>query len=147
MIKRSLSFLAAVVAAYVFAAIMATQFALASITVLGLPISFGQRIAVTGHDLLGMGATLLPLFAIGFLIAFLVTALITRWFPQARIPLYIIAGAVAVLAVHFGLNMTFDITLVAAARSTGGLVTQAAAGATGGYLFVRLSTLDAVAKS
>ncbi len=147
MIKKTLSFLAAVVATYIFAAIMATQFALASITAMGLPISFVQRVAVTGHDLLGMTTTLFPLFAIGFLIAFLVTSLIISWFPQDRIPLYIVAGAIAVLAVHFSLKMAFDVTLVAAARMTGGLVTQAAAGAVGGYLFVRLSGSGGVAKS
>ena len=103
------------------------------------PVGIGKRIAVTGHDLVGMAPTLLPLIAIGLLIAFLVTGLLCRWVPNARFGLYVLAGAIAVLGVHFSLYQVFDITLVAVARTTGGLVTQAAAGALGGYVFVRLS--------
>ena len=139
MIVRTLSFVAAVIATYVVAAVIATQFALASITSMGLPVGIGKRIAVTGHDLVGMAPTLLPLIAIGLLIAFLVTGLLCRWVPNARFGLYVLAGAIAVLGVHFSLYQVFDITLVAVARTTGGLVTQAAAGALGGYVFVRLS--------
>lgn len=139
MIRKSLTFFAAVLATYVVATVLASNSALSSISALGLPIRFGQRISVIAHDLAGMATSLLPLIVIGFLVAFLVTALLTRWWPNIRVVLYVISGALAVIGIHTALNLAFDITPVAAARTTGGLLMQGVAGAAGGYLFARFS--------
>ena len=139
MIRKSLTFLAAVLAIYVVATVLASNSVLDNVVAMGLPVSLGKRITVIAHDLVGMATSLLPLIVIGFLIAFLTTALLTRWWPRIRIILYVIAGAVAVIGIHTALNLTFDITPVAAARTTGGLLMQGVAGALGGYLFARFS--------
>lgn len=139
MIKRILTFLAAALVAYLLAAILASNSALDRVVELGLPVSFAQRVAATAHDIVGMSTSLLPLVLIGFLIAFLITGLLTRRWPGVRLVLYALAGAVAVIGIHIALKLSFDITPVAAARTTGGLLMQGLAGAVGGYLFARLT--------
>ena len=55
-----------------------------------------------------------------------------------RARLYALAGGVAVLTILLALEAAFNITPVAAARSLAGLLTLAACGALGGWLFARL---------
>lgn len=136
-------FLLASLVAYVLAATAATQSVLARLGEMGIVVTLGHRIAATGHDLVGMASSFLPLLIVAFLIAFLVTALICRWVSAWRTPLYVLAGAVAIIAVHAGLKIAFDITPVAAARTTGGLAIQALAGAAGGYVYVLVQALTA----
>lgn len=139
MIRNVTTFLAAVLTTYVVAAVLATQSVLSSLADLGVPLTVGQRLTVTGHDLLGMASSYMPLLAIAFLIAFPLAAWISRRWPQYKVSLYALAGAVAVIAIHIGLNLAFGITPVAAARTMGGLLLQSAAGALGGCVYARVA--------
>lgn len=143
MIRGLLAFVVACVVAYALAAIAATQSVLARVQELGLPVGFGQRLSATGHDLLGMGSSYLPIIAIGFAIAFSLAALLTRWLPAWRTALYLTAGFGAVVAAHLILHATFGITPIAAARTLPGLLIQGLAGAAGGTVFARASSRPA----
>lgn len=138
--KRVGSFLLSVALAYALAVIAATQAVVGSLDSMGVDIGFGQRLEMVAHDLLGMTSSFLPLIAIGFLIAFVVTGLILRRAPGARLILYPLAGGVALVAVHLALHAAFGITPVAAARTIGGLLLQGLAGAVGGYVFARVGS-------
>lgn len=140
MLARRLGvYLAAIGVAYLLAATSATQHVASSLNSMGLPVSIGTRLNMTVQDLAGMAGMFLPLIAFGFLVAFLVTALLCRWWGRWRIPLYTLAGACALACIHVTLNLAFDITPVAIARSLPGLLVQAAAGAAGGYTYVFFS--------
>jgi hypothetical protein len=52
--------------------------------------------------------------------------------------LYVVAGAVGMVTIHLTLNLAFGITPIAIARSHGGLMVQAAAGAVGAYVYIFL---------
>ena len=132
-------YLSAVVVAYLVAAIMATQSVVSRLAGMGVPVSFTERLSMTLKDIGGMAGMFLPMIAFGLLVAFMATALICRYKNQWRVPLYIIAGAVALVCIHLALNLAFGITPVAIARTTGGLALQAAAGAAGGLTYVLLS--------
>lgn len=132
-------YLSAVVVAYLVAAITATQSVVSRLAGMGVPVSFTERLSMTLSDIVGMAGMFLPMIAFGLLIAFMATALICRYKNQWRVPLYIIAGAVALVCIHLALNLAFGITPVAIARTTGGLALQAAAGAAGGLTYVLLS--------
>ena len=132
-------YLAAVAVAYVLASMTATQSVVASLQAMGIDLSLAERLGMTARDLAGMAGMFLPLIAFGFLIAFLVTALICHWWDQWRTPLYVLAGAIAIIAIHLALNLAFQITPVAIARSTTGLLIQAVAGAAGGFTYAWLS--------
>ena len=137
--RKFVTFAGAVLTTYVVAAMLASNSVVASVIAMGLPVDFGTRFAMIGHDVVGMSASYLPLITVAFLIAFPVAGLLVRNRPTLRIAIFVLAGIVAILCVHFALKMTFDITLVAAARTNAGLALQAMAGALGGYLFARFA--------
>jgi hypothetical protein len=132
-------YLAAVAAAYLLASITATQSVISSLTGMGVEVSIGERTTITLQDIGGMAGMFLPMVAFGLLIAFMATALICRYWSKWRIPLYISAGAAALLCIHLGLNLALEITPVAIARSPAGLLVQSIAGAAGGFIYVYLS--------
>ena len=137
--RRLAVYLAAIAVTYLLAAISATQHVASSLESMGLPVSVGTRISMVGQDLVGMAGMFLPLIAFGFLVAFLVTALLCRWWGRWRNALYALAGACALICIHVALNLAFDITPVAIARSTSGLMLQGLAGALGGYVYAVFS--------
>ena len=132
-------YLAAVAVAYVLASVFATQSVVSSLAGMGLALSFSERLSMTVRDLGGMAGMFLPMVAFGLLIAFMTTALICRYKGQWRTPLYILAGAVAVICVHLGLKAAFGINPVAIARTPVGLMLQGLAGAGGGLTYLLLS--------
>lgn len=137
--KRLAIYLSAVAVAYLLAAVMATQSVVSSLAGMGVNVSFSERVSMTLGDITGMAGMFLPMVAFGLLIAFMVTALICRYWNQWRTPLYIIAGATALVCMHLALHLAFSITPLAIARTTGGLLLQALAGAAGGLTYVYLS--------
>ena len=138
-LRRIGSFVLAVAVTYLLAVISASQHVAASLESMGAEVDLGTRLQMIVHDLGGMATSFLPMLVIGFVIAFLVAALLLRWLPRYRYLLYGLAGAAAVATIHLALQAAFDITPVAVARSTGGLIVQALCGAVGGYLYARTS--------
>ena len=134
---------AAVLASYALACFAATQSVVGRLGDMGIPVSLAERLQMSGQDLLGMAGLFLPLIAVGLLLAFLVAGFLGRRSPQRRTVLFILAGAMAMISIHLALQWSFDITLVAVARSPLGLLSQALAGAAAGYLFTRLKKLPA----
>lgn len=136
---RLVIYLSAVTVSYLLASILATQSVVSNLARMGVGMGFAKRVAMTLQDIEGMAGMFLPMVAFGLLIAFMATALICRYWNQWRVPLYILAGAVALVCMHLALNLAFSITPVAAARTAGGLIGQGLAGAAGGLTYVLLS--------
>lgn len=135
---RLANYLAAVVVSYLLAAITATQYVIASLGRMGVDVGLADRLTMTARDIGGMAGMFLPLIAFALLLAFLVTALICRWWARWRLPLYVLAGATALVAMHLSLNLALGLTPVAIAGSGSGLLLQALAGAAGGLTYVLL---------
>ncbi len=137
-IRSIFAFVIAVLVAYSIGAFLATQHVLGALTELGMDITFGVWAEATAHDLVSMFPTYGPLIAVAFAIAIPVAALICRprngWHRTG----YISACFAAVLVMHLLLPLALDVTPVAAARITGGLLQQGLAGAVGGYVFYLL---------
>ena len=142
-VKTILAWFLAVLLAYVLASLSATQSVVADLAQMGIPISLGERLTMSGQDLLGMTGLFLPLIAAGFVIALSVAGLLSRWKPAQRTFLFTLAGAVALVGIHLALQWQFDITLVAVARSNLGLLSQALAGAIGGWFFTCIKPIPA----
>jgi hypothetical protein len=132
-------YLAAVVTTYLLATATASLHVASRLDSMGVTPGLGGRLSMIGHDLVGMAGVFLPLIAAALLVAFLVTALLVYLLRRARVLLYVLAGAVAMVALHLAMNAAFGLTAVAIARSTGGLVVQALAGAAGGFVYVYLN--------
>jgi len=142
--RRLGAWLFAVAVAYVLSAATATQYVIAQLSGMGVAVTLGERAAMTVQDIAGMAGMFLPMVAFALLIAFMTAALLCRWLSRWRLPLYGLAGAVAVACIHLGLHLAFGITPVAIARSTGGLLLQALAGAAGGFTYLFLIRRQAV---
>ena len=69
-------YLSAVLLAYILASVSATQHVVSRLSSMGIPLDWGERILMSVQDLAGMSGMFLPLVAFGFLVAFLVTALL-----------------------------------------------------------------------
>jgi hypothetical protein len=133
----------AVLVTYMLACFAASQSVAGRLGDMGIPVSLAERLQMSGQDLLGMAGLFLPLIAVGLLLAFLVAGFLGRRSPQRRSVLFILAGAMAMFSIHLALQWSFDITLVAVARTPLGLLSQALAGAVGGWLFTRLKKVPA----
>ena len=138
MLRALGAYVTAVVVTYAFAAVAATQSVMARLADMGVEVGMATRLQTTFQDLVGMAAMYLPIIAAAFAVAFPVAAVVSRYLPRWRGLGYPLAGGVAILAVHFILNQTFNITPVAAARTPLGLAFQALAGVLGGYACLRL---------
>lgn len=131
-------FVLAVLLATVLGTLAQTQFNLAQISALGVPVPLELRLQVTGRDLLGFSPSFGPIVAIGFLLAFGFTAWLRRRWALSATAIYALAGASAILTALLTMNAVFDLTAVAAARSPAGLLCLVLAGAAGGGLFGHL---------
>jgi hypothetical protein len=146
MLRVLKAFFPAVIVAYVLAAILVTQFNLGSLQSMGVPVSMADRLGATFHDLVGLASSYLLLILVAFILGFPVAAGLARLLPRQRMMLYVLAGGVAILALHLVMKAVLGLSGIAATRSLGGLLSQGLAGAVGGYLFHRLSLPRSVAQ-
>ena len=141
LITRLGIYLLSVAVAYLLASVIATQSVVSSLAGMGVEVGFSDRINMSLNDIAGMAGLFLPMIAFAYLAAFLIAAMLCRWWAPWRTPIYIVAGAAAVITIHLTLNLAFGITPIAVARTTGGLLLQGLAGAAGAYLYLRLSRI------
>ena len=137
MIRRIAAFVGAVAATYVLGAFVSTQMVLNVVAALGVPVGAATRASAVLHDLPGMAPVYGPLIMIAFLIALPVAALVMRFVPGPRTLGYVLAGALALLAMHILMPALLGMHMFVATRSLAGLAWQVAAGAVGGYVFAR----------
>jgi hypothetical protein len=134
-VRWLLSYVMAVLSAFVLAAIFSTQMVLSEVQAMGVPVAIGTRIAATSHDLVGLAPLYGSIMAIGFLIAMPAAAGILRFVPRLYFLGYTLAGAVAVLCILLSLKALLGITVLAGSRGVLGFALQLVAGAVGGYVF------------
>ena len=138
-VRQIVGFVIAVAVTAVGSAFLSSHFVLRALESLGVDIGLSDRFAMYGHDVVGMGPIAGALAGVAFLIAFPVAALIIRFLPALRTLGYLLAGGAA-MAVALGLMETvLGMMPVAGARTLGGLIAQAAAGALGGYVFAQMT--------
>ncbi len=154
-----LAFIGAVAGAYVLGASFITNHVASNLLALGVSVPFSLRLEMMAHDLLGLASLYLPVLAVALLVGFGVAALVLKiksMLSKAdagqnstagtqRVLAYTLAGGLAIFALNAALIAPFETHLIAATRTTLGLVLQVAAGAAGGWLFARLSKPKLVA--
>jgi hypothetical protein len=135
MLRAFIAFFPAVLGAYVLGSIFATQIILGEVASMAMPVTLRDRMHATGHDLLGLSTSYLPLMLVAFAIAMPVAAWLARYVPRIRFLIYGLAGASAVIALHLIMKAVLGLTGIAAVRELDGLALQGLAGWFGGYLF------------
>jgi ABC-type spermidine/putrescine transport system permease subunit I len=81
----------------------------------------------------------LPLVAASLLIGLPVAYGIVRNKPQLRMFGYMLAGCIALLAIHVIMKVILGLSGIAATRSIFGLLAQGIAGAAAGFVFCKLA--------
>lgn len=133
------AYLSAVAAGYLLATLTATQAVVSRLAAMGVDVPLAQRAAMSLQDIAGMAGMFLPMVAFALLAALLSAALLCRWLWRWRPLVYTAAGAVALVSIHLTLNLAFGLHPVAVARSSGGLLLQAAAGGAAGFIYLYLA--------
>lgn len=142
-LRVTLAFVAALATTTLLGAVIQTQFNLAALQELGVPVPPTVRLRATAHDLVGFTPTYGAVMAAGLLIAFIVSGLLARALPGIRTALHVLAGATAVVTAIETMVFVFEITPIAAARGLVGLGALAVGGALGGWVFARLAPAPA----
>ncbi len=134
--------LAAVVVSAGLGSIIQTQFNLARIAALNEAIGLGARLEVTAFDLISFAPLYAVILALALLIAMLVSTWLVRFLPRARTApqalLFALAGFAAVACALVIMNLMMPVTIIAATRTTAGLILLSLAGAVGGWVYYRL---------
>lgn len=133
--KLVMGYIAAVAVTYLLGSIFVSQGNIAAVISMGFEIEFSQRIEAMLHDATHMYDIYLPLIAIALIIALPVAALVIRFLPDLRLTGYVLAGFVALIALHLILKAVLGLSGIAPTREVTGLVLQGIAGAAGGLAF------------
>ena len=139
MLRVLKAFFPAVLLTYVLASIFSTQIILGNLQAMGVEVSAMVRLSTSFHDLMGLTSSYLVLILVAFIVGLPVAAGLTRLMPTQRLVLFILAGFVAIVALHLIMKAVLGLSGIAATRTGFGLITQGVAGAAGGYLYFRLS--------
>jgi len=139
LLLRTYGFLAAVVATYTVAVIGYSQINLLNLVDMGIAVDFALRAQTLQHDLVGMLDLFLPIVIVALLLAFGVAALIIRRVPHLRTIGYVLAGTMGIYAVIVSLGLMMGTNPIAVTRTAGGLLSQVAAGAVGGFVFALIT--------
>lgn len=129
----------AVLVTAVLSSLVQTQFTVSGLQAVSVPVSLGQRLAMSAHDLLGFAPVYAGIVAGGFVIAFLVTAGLRRLHPFHRVRIHALAGAVAMLTALLLMNHLLGLALIPATLHNVWLALLVLCGALGGAVYARLS--------
>lgn len=139
MLRVLKAFFPAVLLTYVLASILSTQFTLGNLEGMGVDVSGAVRLSTTFHDLVGLTSSYLVLILVAFVLGLPVAAGLTKFMPSHRLVLFVLAGFVAIVALHLIMKAALGLSGIAATRTMAGLLAQGVAGAAGGFLYFRLS--------
>ena len=139
-IKRIGGWLAASLATVITGVGFQTQTVIAKLGGVGADVSLGDRLSMTGYDIVHLGSLYILFIGIAFAVAFLAGGLLFRLTKFGRLLIYMVAGATALLVMLLLMKEVFFNThIIAGARDAFGLGLQMLAGALGGFVFARVS--------
>lgn len=138
--RLAFAFLLAVLATAIAASIVQTQFNLSALAALGAPVTPSIRALTTLQDIAFFGPVMAAITAAAFLPGLAAASLVSHAFPIARGLIHAVAGAVSLWTAFEVMGVFTPMpTLVAAARTTEGLLALSSTGLIGGAIFARLT--------
>lgn len=131
---------AAVLVTAVGGSVIQSQINLASISGLGHRIAPGDRLSLTLYDLVHFAPVWTLIVAFGFVLAWPVAGLLSRRWKMRRGLLFPLAGFTAIAVALMMMDALLPVTVMAAARSLGGVLLLALCGALGGWVHLQVAT-------
>lgn len=139
MLKTLIAFVIAVIAGAIVGSVIQTQFNLAALIELSVPVSMETRISTIIHDLFNFSPIFAVLLTLVLLIALPIAALCSRKLGGAERWWFVSAGFFGLLCCFVVVNYFAPMpTLIAATREWTGLAAMALSGAFAGWIFDRL---------
>lgn len=137
-LRYIIAFIISVLAASIIASMFSTQFVVAGLRELAIEIPVATRLAMTFGDL-AILKTLGIIVSLCFLISFVIAGLAKRYIGGSRLSWYTVAGGLSLATALLLMEQVLQLMPIAGARTTGGMSTQALAGAMGGFIFAQLT--------
>jgi hypothetical protein len=134
-IRVPTAFIISIVVTAISATVLQVMHSTTVLRELGAPVSTGQAFGMLTHDLVGFGLNFMGITAIGFLVAFVVTALLRRVLKVPSAKLHALAGAVAIWTAVKSLTAFTGITPIPASLEWPWMAGLVVAGAVGGFLY------------
>ncbi len=131
------NFIIAVFTTYILASILHSQFVLMSLTDIGIEIGIGDWIKMTLADLSGLMVGYGGIISVALLLGFLIISAVHRWVTPLPSWRFALAGAIAMATALLTMYAVFNMTLIAGARDTVGIIAQCFAGAVGGWVYYK----------
>ena len=135
MTRYIIAFIIAALVTFVAASLIHTQVILAGLGELGADVPLSLRMSTSLADLLGLAPAFGAVVMIALLGGLLVAGFARRFIPLPRPIAFAVAGAAAMATTLWLMHLSFAITPIASARTTGGLLLLCLAGAFGGVIF------------
>lgn len=137
--RAIIAYAAAVVVAYLLGSAVSTLMVMAAIATMGIPVQVADIAHAVITDWGGLLGSYLPLIALAFLVALPVAGQLHSRLALQRSGTYLLAGFIALVALHLIMEATLGLVGFAAARSPSGLALQGLAGLFGAWIFTRVS--------
>lgn len=134
-IRIPTAFIVAICVTALVATVLQVMHSVTVLRELGAPVESGQALAMFAHDLMGFGLNFLGIAAVGFLIAFVVTALLRRVIPVSTVGLHALAGGVAIYTALKTITAITGITPIPASLEFPWMAGLVASGVLGGLLY------------
>ncbi len=134
-IRIPTAFVVAICATALAATVLQVMHSVTVLRELGAPVDAGEAFGMFTHDLLGFGLNFLGIAAVGFLIAFVVTALIRRVVSVSGVGLHALAGGVAIYTALKTISAITGITPIPASLEIPWMAGLIASGVLGGLLY------------
>lgn len=139
--KNVISFLGALAVGVVLGTLVQTQLNLLALQAMGVAVGIDARVSATLHDLAAFAPLYGVLFGVSFLLSQTIAATVSRFLGRGlRVPLFSLAGGIGLWVALLVANALAPMpTLIAATRSSGGLLVMVLTAAFAGALFARLT--------
>ncbi|WP_340679227.1 hypothetical protein, partial [Paraglaciecola sp.] len=134
-------FFAASLLTFLLASIVHSQFVIHALVAIDIEVSYLDRLGMTIQDIQGLFPTLGPIISFSLLCGFLLVTLLNKFKPSANQYNYLLlplAGGVALWLMIIAMHPIMNITLIASARSSAGIMSLSMCGVLGGWVFWRL---------
>jgi hypothetical protein len=120
---------------FVVASLMHTQTTISGLIEVGANLSFNDKLTTVYADFIGLLPVYGSIIFVGMLIAMPIANFIKRKLQISNRFVHCLAGAMAIVTILIAMHPILNVTLIAGARGTGGMVMQSIAGAIGGIAF------------
>lgn len=120
---------------FLVASVMHSQTTISGLIDVGANLTLNDKLTTVYYDFIGLLPVYGSIIFAGMLIAMPIASLIKDRLNISNRLVHCLAGAIAILTILIAMHPILNVTLIAGARGTGGMLMQSIAGAVGGLAY------------